>query len=148
MKKANMQGFKLTGVEFVNNIKAQKKIELGFSYSYNVKYSNQNTCIGEFTAKITDKSDPDEFKIIVKGQGMFKFEQDTPKEQLHLSTYDDIFPYVRAFVTTLTSNAGVPPIIIPYIDISKKEIYRFEMGKNGSNDPTPDDFINPYNNNN
>ncbi|MBQ8210168.1 MAG: protein-export chaperone SecB [Clostridia bacterium] len=148
MKNAVMQGFKLTSVEFQNNIKANKKIELGFSYSYNVKYSNNNTCIGEFTAKITDKTNPDEFRITVTGNGMFRFKQDTPKEQLHLSTYDDIFPYVRAFVTTLTSNAGIPPIIIPYIDISKKEIYRVEMDKNGKPAPNPDDFINPYADNN
>lgn len=148
MKKAIMQGFKLTNVEFQNNIKANKKIELGFSYSYNVKYSNQNTCVGEFTAKITDKTDPDEFKITVTGQGIFRFEQGEPKEQLHLSTYDDVFPYVRAFVSTLTANAGMPPIIIPYIDISKKEIYRVEMDKNGKPAPNPDDFINPYAENN
>lgn len=148
MKKAVMQGFKLTSVEFFNNIKSNKKIELGFSYSYNVKYSNQNTCVGEFTAKVTDKTDPDEFKITVTGQGIFRFEQDVPKEQLHLSTYDDIFPYVRAFVLTLTANAGMPPIIIPYIDISKKEIYRVEMDKNGKPAPNPDDFINPYADNN
>lgn len=148
MKKAIMQGFKLINVEFFNNIKANKKIELGFSYSYNVKYSNQNTCVGEFTAKITDKTDPDEFKITVTGQGIFRFEQNAPKEQLHLSTYDDVFPYVRAFVSTLTANAGMPPIIIPYIDISKKEIYRVEMDKNGKPAPNSDDFINPYAENN
>lgn len=130
MEQTTMRAFKVTHVDFTNDIKEQKKIELGFGYSYNVKYSNQNTCVGEFTANITDKSNPDEFKISVIATGIFQFQQGSVKEKIHVETYNDLFPYVRAFVTTLTSNAGIPPIIMPYVDISKKEIYRFEMGKN------------------
>ena len=146
MTNASLTGFKVTGVDFTNNIKESKKIELGFSYSYNVKYSNQNTCIGEFTAKVSDKTNPDEFRITVVATGVFRFKEGATKELLHVETYNDLFPHIRAFVTTLTSNAGIPPIIIPFIDISKKEIYRFEMGKNGKT-PTADDFINPFDNN-
>ena len=147
MAKAAMQAFKVTSVDFANNIKEQKKIELGFSYSYNVKYSNQNTCIGELTAKVTDKAAPDDFRINVTATGIFRFEQGAKKELLHVETYNELFPYMRAFITTITSNTGIPPIIIPFIDISKKEIYRFEMGKNGQQ-PSVDDFINPYDNKN
>lgn len=144
MKNASLQGVKITNVDFANNIKAQKKIELGFGYSYNVKYSTQNTCIGEFTAKISDKSAPEEFKINITATGVFKFTEGAKKEILHVETYNELFPHVRAFITTLTSNAGIPPIIIPFIDISKKEIYRFEMGKDSNTPPSVDDFINPY----
>lgn len=135
MEQTTLRAFKVTNVTFINDIKEQKKIELGFGYSYNVKYSNQNTCVGEFTANITDKSNPDEFKISVTATGIFNFQSGAVKEKIHIETYNDLFPYVRAFVTTLTSNAGIPPIIMPYIDISKKEIYRFEMGKNGNTTP-------------
>lgn len=144
MTNATLSAFKVTKTDFVNNIKESKKIELGFGYSYNVKYSNQNTCIGELTAKVTDKTNPEEFSITVTATGVFKFKDGATKEILHVETYNDLFPYMRAFVTTLTSNAGIPPIILPFIDISKKEIYRFEMGKNGQTPPTPDEFINPY----
>ena len=145
MLNASLAGFKVTNVQFSNNIKENKKIELGFSYSYNVKYTNQNTCIGELTAKVNDKENPDAFNINVTATGIFRFKEGTAKEVLHVETYNDLFPHVKAFVTTLTSNAGIPPVIIPFIDISKKEIYRFEMGKNGKA-PTADDFINPYDN--
>lgn len=146
MNNATLQGVKVTKVDFVNNVKAQKKIELGFGYSYNVKYSSQNTCLGEFTAKVHDKSSEDEFAITVTATGVFKFADGAKKETLHVETYNELFPHVRAFVTTLTSNAGIPPIILPFIDISKKEIYRFEMGKDGQTPPSVDDFINPYDN--
>lgn len=141
-KAASMQAFKVEKVEFTNAVQGQKKIELGFSYSYNVKYSKQNTCIGEFVAKVTDKSNPDEFGITVTAVGVFSFKPGSLKERLHIETYNELFPHVRAFVTTLTANAGIPPIIIPFIDISNKEIYRFEMGKEGKK-PSADDFVMP-----
>ena len=144
MQNATLQAVKITNVDFTNNIKTQKKIELGFGYSYNVKYSNQNTCIGEFTAKITDKSAPEEFAINITASGIFRFTEDAKKDILHVETYNELFPHVRAFISTLTATAGIPPILIPFIDISKKEIYRFEMGKDGQNPPSVDDFINPY----
>ncbi len=143
MSKAALKAIKVSNIDFTNQIKENKKIELGFSYSYNVKYSTNNSCIGELTVKVTDKANPDEFALNVTANGIFTFENGTPKEELHVETYNEMFPYVRAFVTTITANAGIPPIIMPFIDISKKEIYRFEMGKNGQ-PQTPDDFINPY----
>ena len=146
MTNATLLAFKTSKVDFQNNIKENKKIELGFSYSYNVKYSNKNTCIGELTAKVTDKSAPDEFSITVAATGIFRFKDNTTKEVLHVETYNDLFPHMRAFISTLTSTAGIPPVMIPFIDISNKEIYRFEMGKNQQNPPSVDDFINPYDN--
>lgn len=129
MSQALMKGIKIVSVEFENDIKENKRIELGFGYSYNVKYSQNNTCIGEFTAKIEDKEDPDTFYITVVANGIFSFTPDSKKEELHVLTYNELFPHIRAFVTTLTANAGIPPIIMPFADISNKEIYRFEMGK-------------------
>ncbi len=146
MTNATLLAFKTSKVDFQNNIKENKKIELGFSYSYNVKYSNKNTCIGELTAKVTDKSAPDEFNITVSATGIFRFKDNTTKEVLHVETYNDLFPHMRAFISTLTATAGIPPVMIPFIDISNKEIYRFEMGKNQQNPPSVDDFINPYDN--
>lgn len=144
MKNSSLVAFKTTKIDFNNNIRENKKIELGFGYSYNVKYSNKNTCIGEFTAKIKDKSAPEEFSIEVTATGIFRFTEGTPKELLHIETYNELFPHVRAFISSLTATAGIPPILIPFIDISDKEIYRFEMGKNGQTPPSADDFINPY----
>ena len=60
---------------------------------------------------------------------MFSTAPGAEKEVLHLQTYDVLFPYVKSFVTTFTANAGIPPIYIPYIDISDQNIYRVEMPK-------------------
>ena len=129
MKACELKGFKLERCEFVNKINGVQKLELTHKYSYNVGYAANNTCRGEFTAEVGDKEHPENFSFTVVLSGLFATAPGTAKEVLHLKTYDMLFPYVKAFVTTLTAGAGIPPVYIPYIDISDQNIYRVEMPK-------------------
>ena len=129
MKVCELKGYKVDRCDFVNKINGAQKIELTHKYSYNVGYAANNTCKGEFTAEVMDKEAPDRFSITVVLTGMFATAPGTAKEVLHLQTYDALFPYVKSFVTSFTANAGIPPIFIPYIDISDQNIYRVEMPK-------------------
>ncbi len=127
MKEFELKLCKVENVQMVNKLPPNVKVELSNKYSYNVGYSKNNTCSGEFKAEIFDKNSPDRFRIEVTMKGLFVTEEGISKEQLHVKTYNAIFPYVKAFVTNLTVNSGVPPIYIPYIDISNQSIYRVEM---------------------
>ena len=127
MKEFELKLCKVENVQMVNKLPPNVKVELSNKYSYNVGYSKNNTCSGEFNAEIFDKNSPDRFRIEVTMKGLFVTEDGISKEQLHVKTYNAIFPYVKAFVTNLTVNSGVPPIYIPYIDISNQSIYRVEM---------------------
>ncbi len=131
MKEFELKLCKVESVNFVNKLPPNEKVELSNKYSYNVGYSKINTCSGEFKADIFDKKSPERFHINVIFKGYFTTAEGVSKEQLHIKTYNALFPYVKAFVTNLTANAGIPPIYIPYIDISNQSIYRVEMpGKN------------------
>ncbi|MDY4898990.1 MAG: hypothetical protein SO125_08565, partial [Eubacteriales bacterium] len=55
-------------------------------------------------------------------------EPSAQKEQVHIDSYKALFPYARAIITTLTANAGIPPIFIPEADIESQSIYRFDLG--------------------
>ena len=59
--------------------------------------------------------------------------------------YDQLFPYLRSTVTTITANAGIAPVIPPYIDISKQNIYRVDMNKmhDQTTNNDGDDFVLP-----
>ena len=127
MKEIELKGYKVTEVRFVNKVQGNQKLELSNKYSYNVGYSKVNTCKGEFRAEVADKNNPDQFSITVVLEGFFVTAADMAKEVLHIRTYDALFPYVKSFVSTLTVNAGVPPVMIPYVDISGQNIYRVEM---------------------
>lgn len=126
MAKVDLKGYKVSKIEFVNKLDNNTQIKLGNKYSYNVSYSNQNLCKGEFEVVVTDNEKSDVFSITAVVEGIFTYEQGTPKEEIHVSTFKEIFPYVRSLVTTITANAGIKPIIIPAINIEEQSIYRFE----------------------
>ncbi len=126
MSNVNMKGYRVSELHFVANVENGKRIELGNKFSYNVNYSANNTCKAEFSIEVSDKEAPDKFRIKAVCIGIFEYKAGTKKEQVHIETYKELFPYARALITTVTANAGIPPIIIPGIDIESQSIYKFE----------------------
>ncbi len=126
MADVNLKLYKASGIKFVNELENGTKIELSNKYSYNVGYAPNNVCKGEFKLEVFDKKNPEKFSIEITVVGVFEFKEGLAKEKIHVMTFKELFPYARALVTTVTSNAGIPPIIVPAIDIESQSIYRFE----------------------
>ena len=128
MKYTELLGTVVKSVDFKNELKNGERIQLTFGYQYNVKYSPNGTCRGEFVARAENKDNPKAFHIHVSMIGTFKItDKDATREELHVETYDQLFPYVRAFIGTLTASCGIPPVVAKYIDISGRDIYQFNM---------------------
>ena len=106
------------------------KLELTFNYAYRVRYSANSTCEGELTATVQSKEDPAHFHINMVVCGSFSFDEGVAKEDLHLETYDELFPHFRSLMMTVTAAGGIPPVTPPYLDLSGSDIYRFDAGKN------------------
>ena len=111
-------------MSFVNHLSNGSRIKLETKYSYNVKYSREFTCRGELTADICDKDEPTKFHIKVVTVGIFSFKEGSDKDILHIDTYKALFPYVRALVSTITANSGIPAIVLPEVDMEGQNIYR------------------------
>lgn len=132
MKNLNMKAYKISKIDFINNLVNGTKLELNNKYSYNVKYGQNGVCEGILTVDITDKGGNKDFKISITVQGLFQYDPQTPREQVHVATFKEIFPYARVFVSNLTTSAGMPPIMIPPIDMDSQEIYRIDMPNMGN----------------
>lgn len=128
MSNVTFRAYKASEIEFVNKHENGAKIEFENKYSYNVKYSPNNTCIGEFTVEVNDKANKDKFHIKAVVLGIFTYKPDVKKEIIHVETYKELFPYVRTMISSLTVNAGIPPVILPNFNIENQSIYKF--GKN------------------
>lgn len=62
------------------------------------------------------------FRSFVKLTGNFESANTKEDELLKFSAYNGIailFPYLRAYVTTMTAQAGIQPIIIPTLNLQK-----------------------------
>lgn len=133
-------------IDFNNDTEKPMKLELKSSYSYGVRYlSGKNICRCELTAKTEAKGIEEKFHIHIVLEGIFEFDPSVKKETLHVETYDQLFPYLRSTVTAITANAGIAPVIPPYIDISKQNIYRVDMNKmhDQTTNNDGDDFVLP-----
>ncbi len=81
--------------------------EQGFSAILSVKIDN--TIVGEKTP----------FDLRVEIVGNFAIGEDlvgSKQEQLRYAL-NTLFPYLRSFVTNLTSSCGIPAFYLPYIDV-------------------------------
>ena len=126
MSNIELKAYQASEISFVNKLENGTRVELANKYSYNVGYSTTNTCKGEFTIEVADKNSPEKFFVKIVLAGIFAFSQGMEKERIHVESFKMLFPYARALITTVTSNAGIPPIIIPTIDIESQSIYKFE----------------------
>jgi preprotein translocase subunit SecB len=129
MANVEMQAYKISAVEFKNNVQGKEKLSFSNKISYNVKYSQKQFCEGALTVEVLDKEKPDTISLKFTLNGAFRILKDMEKEFIHVETFKELFPIAKAFVVTLTANTGIPPIFLKNIDIESQEIYRMEMGK-------------------
>ena len=103
------------------SIKDQK---LDFILEPEIKISDDNKkCKCIMNAEIVNKENKSlDIKIIIVGIfGLLDFEKlksDTRNKLVLKNTLAIIFPYLRSFITTITSQSGIKPIILPPVNIS------------------------------
>ena len=129
MSKVNMLAYKASEIVFNNKVNGKVQLKLSNKISHNVKYSSNGTCEAVMTVEVFDKENKDVLNAKVTVNGVFTVDKEMEKEFVHVETFKEPFPFAKALVTTVSANAGVPPIMVKNIDIEKQEIYRFEMNR-------------------
>ena len=125
--------YKVEEMHFCNALENGTGINLENKYSFNVKYSKDNKCSGIFSVEVYDKNAPDNFYAKTKILAFYTYKDGTDKDKIHRDAFKEVFPFAKALITTVTANGGVPPIILPSVDIDSQSIYRFDLGTNRRN---------------
>ena len=126
MADINLKAYKASEISFVNKHENGTKITFGNKFTYNVRYSNGNVCVGEITAEVFDKENPEKFGIKIVIEGIFEYNTEIKKEQIHVLSFKELYPFAKSIVASTSVNAGVPPIMLPNFDIEGQSIYKFE----------------------
>lgn len=112
----SLQHQNFTGIQLKVDLKADTEIELESAFSFNVNYNNDDSgCIAELTQKVHQKSNPDEFNIVVTCRGQFICDgivSDDTKKEAHVMAYTLLFPYVQNMIARLVMEAGLPPLML------------------------------------
>ena len=134
MSAVTLKAVRTEEISFTNQISPDQQIKFEDKYTYFVRYTKSNVCRGEFTACIRDKAKPDKFKIKATVVGVFDFDSNAEKQQIHAESYHELFPYVRSLISTITSISGVSAVMIPFVGIEKQQI--FEINNTGADKST------------
>ncbi|MBQ8028574.1 MAG: protein-export chaperone SecB [Clostridia bacterium] len=130
MGNVQLKAYKVSEITFNNKVQSRVEFKLGNKVSHNVKHiSSGGICEAILTIEVCDNQQPDILNIKVVVNGIFSVNPQTEKEFIHVETFNELFPYAKALVTTITANAGIQPIIVKNIDIEKEEIYRWNTPK-------------------
>ena len=113
-------------LSLVNKLPNGTQLKLDTKYSYNVQYSTSLTCQGELSIEVFAKDQPEKFAIKIKTIGVFSYKEGADKDILHVKSFKALFPYARALITNIVVNAGMPPIVLPEIDVEGQSIYRID----------------------
>ena len=127
MATTTMKAYKVREIAFTNNVNGKVELKLKTKVSHNVRFTRGGVCEATLTVDVKDEQNPDTISVRVKVVGAFTVNKDVEKEFIHVETYKELFPFAKALVTTISANAGIPPIYVQNIDIENKEIYRFDM---------------------
>jgi preprotein translocase subunit SecB len=110
----------LSKSDFERKKSIQTKNEISIKYTCNNIINPNNQILEtELTAEITEKNE--NFKFICSMVGVFTLENDS--ENLNLKDFAEmnapalIFPYIREHITSITSKAGLQPVILPPTNI-------------------------------
>ncbi len=126
MANIELKHYKISKIDFKNNV--QGKVELHFKnrISHNVRYSGDNFCEATLNIEVYDEENPNAISVEITVVGAFDILTNVQKEFIHVDTFKYLFPMAKAFISTISGAAGIPPILIRDFDIEKQEIYRME----------------------
>ena len=122
-----MKAYKVANISFTNKVNGKVQLKLKNKVSHKVKYNNNNFCEATLDVEVSDPENPDVLNMNISVVGAFQVKNKIEKEFLHVETFNELYPFAKALVATISVNAGVPPIYLQYVDISNQEIYRFDM---------------------
>lgn len=75
--------------------------------------------------EILIKDETGNLKIKVFAKGYFKFMNDCPENRkddfMNINAPAILFPYIRAYISTLTALSGINPIILPTLNLSERK---------------------------
>ncbi|MBE6816853.1 MAG: hypothetical protein E7520_04030 [Ruminococcaceae bacterium] len=117
-----LKGYKINSINFENKVPNGTELKLQNQVKYNVNYIDaENRCVGILDFRIAD-SDMNPFEIRIEMVAEFTYSPDEQKPDIHTGSFDQMFPFLRQTVNTLTATAGMPGLLIPMMKLDKSSV--------------------------
>lgn len=95
------------------------KLEVNFKFPTELDFTQKNLI--SFPMEVLVENEDKSLRIQVGIIGIFESDVDLTKEKsfVEISAPAIIFPYIRAYVSNLTSMSGIQPILLPTYNMTK-----------------------------
>lgn len=120
----NLKELLFTNLSIHNTAGAFENVDMQISIEHSLDVDQENkSCVTKTSVSIVPENSAEldgEFAIRVNANAKFSIENDTPSpnEDLHVQTVQQVYPYVCAAVANITALAGIPPIRMPFLNVS------------------------------
>lgn len=126
-----LKGYKVASINFQNEVANGTQLKLQNQVKYNVNYIEaENRCIGILDFRVAD-ADLQPFEIKIKMVAEFVYAENDEKPDIHTTSFDQLFPFLRQTINTVTSMSGMPGLLIPLMKLNKSTV---TVGKPENND--------------
>ena len=117
-----LKGYKVNSLSIENKVPAGTQLKLQNQLKYNVNYMDgDKRCVGIMELRIAD-ADLQPFEIKIEMVAEFTYTDDDQKPDIHTTSFDQLFPFVRQIVNTVTSFTGMPGLMIPIMKLNKDTV--------------------------
>lgn len=117
-----LKGYKVNSISFENKVANGVQLKLQNQVKYNVNYIDaENKCIGILNFKVSD-TDMKPFEIKIEMVGEFLFGENDEKPDIHVNSFDQIFPFLRQIISNTTTMCGMPGLMIPIMKLDRNSV--------------------------
>ena len=121
-------------LSFENKVQGTQELEMETNVQYSVNIAaNIPQCRGEAWLTVQEKSSAHLVALKLHVVGVFNYTPspvtDEVKRELHVRTFEMLYPHLSAQVACITSIMGMPRFLIPKLDIAQDDVMIINMGQ-------------------
>lgn len=117
-----LKGYKVNRLEIENKVKPGTQLKLQNQVKYNMNYIGaENKCIGFLEFRVND-ADQNPFEIRIEAVAEFTYGDEDSKPDIHIASFDQLFPFIRQIICTSASFTGMPGLIIPIVRLNRDTV--------------------------
>lgn len=132
-----LKGYKVNRLEIENKVKPGVQLKLQNQLKYNVNYMDDNkTCVAVMDLRVID-SQLNPFEIKLEAVAEFTYGDEDQKADIHTTSFDQLFPFIRQIIHTVTAFTGIPGLMIPIMKLNKDTVQVNEKNAPKGSDNSP-----------
>ncbi|MBR2100370.1 MAG: hypothetical protein IJ927_03465 [Eubacterium sp.] len=117
-----LKGYKINSVSFENKVKNGTQLKLQNQVKYNVNYiESENKCVGILDFRVSD-ADMNPFEIRIEMVAEFAYQEGDEKPDIHTGSFDQLFPFLRQIINSITTMSGMPGLLIPIMKLNRDSV--------------------------